>query len=180
LPRRPFEVRNSPIHGRGVFAVRPIERGTTLIEYTGDRISWEEADRRDEGKDPDDTHTMLFTVNSKIVIDASTRGSDARFINHSCWGNCRSYISDDDRVYIEARRRIQPGEELTYDYKLQLEGEKVTRKLRRAYACRCESPKCRGTILYIPGERARVQEAIAKKARAKAAAPKKAPARKRS
>jgi SET domain-containing protein len=153
LPRRPFEVRISPIHGRGVFATRPIERGTTIIEYTGERISWEEADRRDEDKREDDTHTMLFTVNRKIVIDATRRGSDARYINHSCWGNCRSFISDDDRVYIEARRRIAPGEELTYDYKLALEGEKVTRKLRQAYACRCGSPKCRGTLLYIPGQR---------------------------
>ena len=165
MPRRPFEVRNSPIHGRGVFAVRTIERGTTLIEYTGDRISWEEADRREENKDPDDTHTMLFTVNSKIVIDATNRGSDARFINHSCWGNCRSYISDDDRVYIEARRRIAPGEELTYDYKLNLDGEKVTRKLRKAYGCRCGSPKCRGTLLYIPGERKRASKSTKASAR---------------
>jgi SET domain-containing protein len=164
LSRRPFVVRNSPIHGRGVFAVRPIERGTLILEYTGDRISWEEADRREEGKREDDTHTMLFTVDRRTVIDATRRGSDARFINHSCWGNCRSYI-DDDRVFIEARRRIHPGEELTYDYKLSMDGDKVTRKMRKAYACRCGSPKCRGTLLYIPGERRKANAKVAKASR---------------
>jgi SET domain-containing protein len=146
-----IEVRESPIHGKGVFALRPITRGTRIIEYTGERISWEEADRREEKKDENDTHTMLFTVDKKTVIDATRRGSDARFINHACLGNCRSYI-DGKRVFIEARRNIQPGEELCYDYKLQMDGEKVTRKLRKMYACRCGKPRCRGTLLYVPRE----------------------------
>jgi SET domain-containing protein len=141
--------------------VRTIPRGTTIIEYTGERITWEEADRREEGKDPDDTHTMLFTVNKKVVIDATRRGSNARYVNHSCWGNCRTYI-DDDRVYIESRRKIEPGEELLYDYKLSMDGEKITRKLKKAYACRCESPRCRGTLLYVPNPRKPAQKKPAK------------------
>lgn len=161
-PEKMIQVRNSPIHGRGVFALREIPRGTTIIEYTGERISWDEADRREEKKDPDDTHTMLFTVSKKVVIDATRRGSDARYINHSCWGNCNSYI-DEDRVYIQSRRKIQPGEELAYDYKLQMDGEKITKKLQRQYRCRCGSPKCRGTLLSVPKER----PAPAKSSRAK-------------
>jgi SET domain-containing protein len=161
-----IEVRNSPIHGSGVFALREIPRGTTIIEYTGERISWDEADRREEKKDPDDTHTMLFTVNKKVVIDATRRGSDARYINHSCWGNCNSYI-EDDRVYIQSRRKILPGEELAYDYKLQMDGEKITKKLRKQYACRCGSPKCRGTLLDVPKKDPAV---AAKKAASKKAA----------
>ena len=78
MPRRMIEVRDSPVHGRGVFATREIPRGTTVIEYTGECISWDEADRREELKDDNDTHTMLFTVDKKTVIDASQRGSDAR------------------------------------------------------------------------------------------------------
>jgi SET domain-containing protein len=152
LPRKLFEVRRSPIHGRGVFAVRPIPRGTRIIEYTGERVSPEEADRREAKKREDDTHTMLFTVDKKTVIDATRRGSDARFINHACLGNCRSH-NEDGRIFIEARRLIQPGEELTYDYQLSLDGDTVTKKLRRLYACRCGSPRCRGTLLYIKGER---------------------------
>ncbi|MBI5289069.1 MAG: SET domain-containing protein-lysine N-methyltransferase, partial [Chloroflexi bacterium] len=115
MARRMIEVRESPIHGRGVFAARPIARGTRILEYTGERISWDEADRREALKAEDDTHTMLFTVDKKTVIDATRRGSDARFINHACLGNCRSYI-DEKRVYIEARRNIKAGEELCYDY----------------------------------------------------------------
>lgn len=158
-----IEVRDSPIHGRGVYALREIPRGTTIIEYTGERISWEEADRREEEKDDDDTHTMLFTVNKKVVIDATRRGSDARFVNHSCWGNCRTYI-DDDRVYIESRRKIQPGEELLYDYKLSMDGEKITQKLKKAYACRCGSPRCRGTLLNLPSAKKDAEKAATKKA----------------
>ncbi len=148
LPRRLFEVRESPVHGRGVFATHEIPRGTTVIEYTGERITWAEADRREELKDESDTHTMLFTVDKKTVIDASQRGSDARFINHSCWGNCRTFV-DERRVYIEARRKILPGEELSYDYKLSMDGEKITKKLQKAYRCLCGSPRCRGTLLYV-------------------------------
>lgn len=152
MARKMIEVRESPIHGRGVFAARPIARGTRILEYTGERITWDEADRREALKAEDDTHTMLFTVDRKTVIDATRRGSDARFINHACLGNCRSYI-DGKRVYIEARRNIKAGEELCYDYKLSMDGEKITRKLRKAYACRCGTHRCRGTLLYVPRER---------------------------
>lgn len=173
MARRMIEVRESPIHGRGVFATRPIARGTRIIEYTGERVSWEEADRREELKAADDTHTMLFTVDKKTVIDATRRGSDARFINHACLGNCRSYI-DGKRVYIESRRTIQPGEELSYDYKLQMDGEKITKKLRKMYACRCGTPRCRGTLLYVPRER---PAAAKRPAKAKAATKAKASTR---
>ncbi len=168
MARKLFEVRDSPIHGKGVFAIRPIPRGTTIVEYTGERISWDEADRREEEKDDGDTHTMLFTVSKKVVIDATRRGSDARYVNHSCWGNCRTFI-DKDRVYIESRRNIQPEEELFYDYKLSMDGAKITKKLRKAYACRCGSSKCRGTLLFEPKQRAKKPTASAVAERPKAA-----------
>ena len=152
LARRLIEVRESPIHGRGVFAVRPIARGTRIIEYTGQRISWEEADRREALKAEDDTHTMLFTVDKKTVIDATNRGSNARFINHSCLGNCKSY-NDESRIFIEARRAIAAGEELAYDYKLSMDGQKLTRALKKQYACRCGAATCRGTLLFEPKKR---------------------------
>ncbi len=65
-----IEVRHSPVHGYGVFALRRIRKGTTVIEYLGDRVSHEEADARYEDKDPKDSHTFLFTVDAKTVIDA--------------------------------------------------------------------------------------------------------------
>ena len=49
-PVRPavYEVRQSPVHGKGVFALRPIAAGERIIEYRGERITWDEATRRAE------------------------------------------------------------------------------------------------------------------------------------
>ena len=74
-----IEVRHSPIHGYGVFALRRIRKGTTVIEYLGDRVSHDEADTRYEDKLETDNHTFLFTVDSKIVIDAGRNGNEARY-----------------------------------------------------------------------------------------------------
>src|SRR6185437_14087326 len=111
----PIEVRGSNVHGRGVFATRRIEKGERIIEYLGDRVSHEEADRRYESKEENDSHTFLFIVDSKTVIDAGVNGNDARFFNHSCNPNCESVV-EKRRVFIEALRSIEPGEEMTYDY----------------------------------------------------------------
>jgi hypothetical protein len=143
-PRR-FSVRGSPIHGHGVFALTHIPKGTRLIEYTGERISHEEADRRYAAAHEYSPHTMLFTVNDDIVIDATERGSSARWFNHSCSPNCE-VADEDDRIFIETRRDIRPGEELTYDYNLQL-GEPHTAAAKRENPCFCGSRRCRGTLL---------------------------------
>src|SRR5690242_8455488 len=91
-PSPPVEVRNSNVHGRGVFATRKIAKGERIIEYLGERVSHEEADRRYESKEANDSHTFLFIVDSKTVIDAGTDGNDARFFNHSCDPNCESTV----------------------------------------------------------------------------------------
>jgi len=140
-----IRVRNSPIHGRGVFAKTRIPKGTRLIEYVGDRISHAEADKRYEDSDPNDNHTFLFIVDKKTVIDAEIGGNDARFINHSCDGNCESVI-EKGRVYIEAARVIKAGEELGYDYEIGREPDDPE-NVDEIFACRCGSPKCRGTML---------------------------------
>ena len=142
---RPWRVLVSPIHGRGVFAARAIRKGETIIEYRGRRTTWDEASET-QTDDDDPYHTFLFSLDDGRVIDAGVRGNAARYINHSCAPNCETYEDDRGRVYIAARRRIQPGEELSYDYHLEVDG-KVGPKLRRAYACRCGAPRCRGTML---------------------------------
>jgi SET domain-containing protein len=142
---RRFVVRNSPIHGRGVFAVKPIRKGTRIIEYKGDRISHEEADKRYAELHENSPHTMLFTVDDEIVIDATRRGNSARWINHSCSPNCE-IVDENRRIFIEAGRDIAAGEELTYDYNLQI-GEPHTAKAKRAHACFCGARRCRGTML---------------------------------
>jgi uncharacterized protein len=144
LSRR-FAVHSSAIHGRGVFALRRMSKGTRVIEYTGERISHKEADRRYRDAHENSPHTMLFTVDDKIVIDATRRGSSARWINHSCSPNCEA-VDEGGRIFIETCRAIPPGEELTYDYNLQLD-EPHTAAAKRRYACACGARGCRKTLL---------------------------------
>lgn len=143
-----IKVRRSRIHGRGVFALRRIRKGTRIIEYLGDRITHAQADRRYEDHDESDNHTFLFSVDRGLVIDAGVDGNDARFINHSCGPNCESVI-EQRRVFIDALRDIEPGEELSYDYQIGRErGDPPN--VDEIYACRCGSAECRGTMLWPP------------------------------
>jgi len=144
----PILVRDSSVHGRGVFATRRIEKGERIIEYLGERVSHEEADRRYELKEDNDSHTFLFIVDSKTVIDAGVDGNDARFFNHSCNPNCESVV-EKRRVYIEAIRAIEPGEEMTYDYQIYKE-EGDPENIDEVFACRCGFANCRGTMLWPP------------------------------
>ncbi|MFN2564757.1 MAG: SET domain-containing protein [Gemmatimonadaceae bacterium] len=142
----PFELRPSPIAGVGAFAIRPIKKGTRIIEYTGERISNAEADRRYDEDKMKSHHTFLFTLNRRTVVDAAVGGNEARFINHSCAPNCEAVIVDAKRIYIEAIKDIMVGEELCYDYQYERTDDH-TAEDERFYACQCGAPNCRGTIL---------------------------------
>lgn len=155
-----IRVRNSKIHGRGVFARRRIRKGTRIVEYVGDRITHEHADKRYEDHNENDNHTFLFVVDRRTVIDAGVGGNEARFINHCCDGNCESVI-EKGRVYIECIRTIQPGEELGYDYEIGREPDDPA-NVDEIYACRCGSPKCRGTMLW-PAKRPQQHKARKKR-----------------
>jgi uncharacterized protein len=141
-----IRIRRSRVHGRGVFALRRIRKGTRIIEYLGDRVSHREADRRYDHKSVEDNHTFLFIVDRGVVIDGGANGNDARFINHSCDPNCESVI-DDRRVFIEAVRTIRPGDELTYDYQIGRDKEDPP-NVDEIFACRCGAGGCRGTMLW--------------------------------
>jgi len=143
-----IEVRASPLHGLGVFAAQRIRRGTRIIEYLGERVSHAEADRRYEHKDAEDAHTFLFIVDARTVIDAGIGGNEARFVNHACEPNCESVI-EARRVFIEAVRSIEPGEELTYDYQIQREVDDPP-DVDAIFACRCGCARCRGSMLWPP------------------------------
>src|SRR6266568_3467121 len=143
-----FEIRESAIQGRGGFAVRRIRKGTRIIEYTGERVSNDEADRRYDDDAMEHPHTFLFTVDAHTIIDAAAGGNDARFINHSCDPNCEA-VDDGGRIFIEALRNIRPGEELTYDYQLERLGH-WRKEWAERYTCRCGAANCRGTLLVKP------------------------------
>ena len=142
-----YVVRRSMIHGRGVFAARYIRKGTRILEYTGERISNREADRRYDDSRMKRHHTFLFTLDKNTVVDGaiSAGGGDASYINHSCDPNCEAIIRD-KKIFIHAVKGIQPGEELAYDYQYERTG-KNDDELEKFYLCRCGSENCRGTIM---------------------------------
>jgi SET domain-containing protein len=142
---RGIEIRRSGVHGKGVFARRDIRAGSRIIEYKGERISWPEALRRHPRDPADPNHTFYFHIDDECVIDGGVDGNAARWINHSCEPNCEA-VDEDGRIFIDALHDIEAGDELFFDYGIVIEG-RHTPRLKRAYACLCGSPSCRGTML---------------------------------
>lgn len=149
--KKPYIVRNSPIHGKGVFAARNIKKGEDIIEYRGRLLTPDEADMIYEG---DETgHTFLFTLNDEWVIDANVMGSKARWINHSCDPNCGSYLLEHpgkdrtkDKMMIEAIRDIKKGEELGYNYEITVD-YRLSKEEKDLWKCLCGSENCMGTMI---------------------------------
>ena len=133
----------SQIHGRGVFATQSFHKGERIIEYTGRRILWSAVPN-----ELDDPRMYFFGIgDGKRVIDPSVGGNEARFINHSCGPNCEVRESR-GRIFIHARRNIKPGEELFYDYHLEIDDDVPrTKAIEQECPCKCGSSKCRGTLL---------------------------------
>lgn len=129
-----FEVRPSSIHGTGVFARVPIARGTTVIEYVGERLSKEESWRRRQAN-----NFFIFTVTEEFDIDGAVEWNPARFINHSCAPNCEAQEGD-ERIWIVAVRDIAPGEELSFNYGYDLQDYEE-------HPCCCGTPQCLGFMV---------------------------------
>jgi len=146
--RSPYVLRRSAKHGVGAFAAVPIRLGTRIIEYTGERITHAEADARYDDEAMERHHTFLMIVNRRWVLDAAVGGNDARFINHSCDPNCVAWIVG-KKIWIDATRTIEAGEELGYEYEYDFEPQYTVEDLE-FYGCQCGSPKCRGTIVDVP------------------------------
>ena len=140
-----FRVGRSAIQGKGAFATRDIRKGERVGEYTGERISWEEADARYDDESQGRHHTFLFEVDDETVIDAAVGGNPSKYINHSCDPNCEATI-EHGHVFIDAVKNIKKGEELFYDYSYVLD-EPHTAAVKKRYPCWCGAKKCRGTIL---------------------------------
>jgi SET domain-containing protein len=140
-----YVVRQSDVHGTGVFARRKIAAGERIIEYRGERVTWKQALKRTAAKDESVNHTFLFSLADGRLIDGGSRGNAARWINHACEPNCEA-VEDDGRVFIHALHDITRGEELSYSYPLIYEG-RHTPAVKRAFECRCGSPNCLKTML---------------------------------
>lgn len=123
--------RRSPVHGYGVFAAEHISKNTRIIDYAGELVRNDDACAAREERYLAEGCIWVFRVNRKWSRDAAVGGNIARFINHSCRPNCWFQIVD-TTIWIRAARRIDKGEELTYDYSTI--GE-------RSIPCRCR-PGC--------------------------------------
>ena len=122
------------------------------------------ADARYADKPASDSHTFLFTVDARTVIDAGSGGNEARYINHGCDPNCES-VTLKRRVFIKAIRTIQPGQELFYDYQIQRDRDDAP-DIDAIFACRCGAASCRGSML----EPAKKRRAAAQRRRPRARA----------
>jgi SET domain-containing protein len=127
-------VRRSHIHGTGVFAEQAIELGTRVLEYIGNQISKAEADRRCKAG-----NTFIFTINDEFDLDGDLELNVAKYINHSCEPNCLAEL-DEDRIFIIALERIEPGQELTFNYGYDVKDYKE-------HPCQCGSKRCVGYML---------------------------------
>ncbi len=126
--------RRSRISGRGVYAGETIEKDTRIVEYTGELISQAESSRRERRYLPRN-RIWIFTVNRRWARDAAYGGNIARYINHACRPNCYTEIAG-HTIWILALRRIDKGEELTYDYNTGGDA---------GIQCRCR-PRCRRVL----------------------------------
>lgn len=140
--KRKLRFGKSLIHSWGVFADEPILAGDFVIEYKGEIIRNAVADKREilytQQKIGSD---YMFRVDTRTVIDATKRGSMARFVNHSCDPNCYVKIISFHgvkKIIIYAKRGIAVGEELCYDYKFPIEDQKIP--------CHCGATNCRGSM----------------------------------
>lgn len=115
-------------HGLGLCTIVPIAKGELIIEYTGEKITVHEADRRGG--------QYLFEINDEYTIDGKEHHNLARYINHSCRPNCYPEITEDEKhIYIYAKRNIKASEELTYNY-----GKEFWKTYIKPKGCRCQ--KC--------------------------------------
>ncbi|GMO15065.1 SET domain-containing protein [Bradyrhizobium sp. TM239] len=165
--QKPYRVGRSKT-GLGLFATKPIKKGTRIIRYYGPIL-----DSRIPEQD-DIENKYLFELNGRWTIDGSVRKNLARYINHSCRPNAESDVRPRERkVFIRAIRNIEPGDEINYDY-----GTDYFKAYLKPIGCKCESCEKKRKKLRAEAraERAKVKartEAKAKKAGTKSTAKKK-------
>ena len=152
---KPYRVGRSRT-GLGLFATKPIKKGSKIIRYFGPLL--------DSKKKKDDAieNKYLFELNNRWTIDGSVRKNVARYINHACKPNAESDVKPRKRkVFIRAIKNIEPGEEINYDY-----GTDYFKAYLKPIGCKCAACEKK--------RKKQRAEARAEKARLKAKAERKA------
>jgi SET domain-containing protein len=123
---KPYRIGRSRT-GLGLFATKPIKKGTKIVRYFGPLL-----DSRNK-KHEDIENKYLFELNGRWTIDGSVRKNVARYINHACRPNAESDVSARKRkVVIRAIKNIEPGEEINYDY-----GTDYFKAYLKPIGCKC-------------------------------------------
>jgi len=138
------EIRQSPIHGRGVFARRKIRKGTRILEYIGEKVDKEESNRRglalfEVSQDTGGASVYIFDLNEEWDLDGNKPYNNARLINHSCEPNCEM-LNEDNHLWLFALKEIRQGEEIAFDY-----GYDIDHFMD--HPCRCGTESCVGYIV---------------------------------
>jgi SET domain-containing protein len=128
---RPYRVGRSAT-GLGLFATAPIEKGAFIVEYTGRRITNVRAKRLEALGS-----RYMYEINSRWTVDGSSRRNMGRYANHSCRPNAESDVVK-GKVILRARKKIKPGDEITYDY-----GREYFEIFLKPAGCKCA--KCAET-----------------------------------
>jgi hypothetical protein len=152
---KPYRVGRSKT-GLGLFATKPIKKGTRIIRYFGPIL-----DSRIPEHDEIE-NKYLFELNGRWTIDGSVRKNVARYINHSCRPNAESDVRPRERkVFIRAIKNIEPGDEINYDY-----GTDYFKAYLKPIGCKCASCEKKRKKLRAEAraERAKVKARAARKA----------------
>ncbi|WPB55103.1 SET domain-containing protein [Xylophilus sp. GOD-11R] len=144
-PLPSVEVRNSDVHGLGVFAQQALPKGATVGLYDGRRYTARQIARVDW----DEKLTYLFGLSDGSTIDGGEGGNATRHLNHACAPNCEAVEEEDEAGLLTVRivtlRRVKAGDELFIDYCLTADASAKPED----YACRCGARNCRGTMLGL-------------------------------
>lgn len=153
---------HSIIHRWGLFATQSIKKGTRILQYTGEKITKKQSEiraieqesafsREGEGR------VYIFELNKRYDLDGNTPDNIAKFINHSCDPNCEAVL-DRGKIWIEAVKNIQEGDELFFDYNYDMAHF-------LDHPCHCGSKHCIGYIVR-KDQRAKVKRLLLAKKRA--------------
>ncbi len=142
-----WKIKNSQVHGKGIYATQNIRKNTKIIQYVGEKILRREGNKRSEKRikkylgSKKTGSVYIFELNQKYDIDGSFLYNKARYINHSCDPNCEVDIIKNE-IWITSIKSIKKGDELSYDY-----GYAFDKDDYKDHVCKCGSTNCIGYII---------------------------------
>lgn len=137
-------VKNSPIHGRGIYATKDFEYADLIVEYTGEKITKAEARRRGEAQMEKAQNSnvgavYIYELNKRYDLDGNIPENDAKYVNHSCSPTAQA-VNIRGKIYIQSLADIKKGDEITIDYGFAFENWED-------HPCLCGTKGCVGYVV---------------------------------